>query len=279
LDNRRLHTRHKVYRIEVKVASVDSFRASYLRDLSQGGLFVRSRQPLEIGTAVALELHVPNEELPLALSGTVARVEAQGFGVKFNDLDPTAKAKLDKILRRFDPGQGPGTLPVAPQEADLQTQLSEAHGHIEAYEMMLSALRESESEAQIRAQTVESERDLLADAARELTLQVQKFEVERHRMLEASEVMKSRLTAMERELTALRLARATPDPKDGREAALRQQLEAEVVQLKAELEQSDLGHMRRELQELLGQLEDEKLKTMAMQNALERFMSKGPPSK
>jgi uncharacterized protein (TIGR02266 family) len=279
LDNRRLHTRHKVYRIEVKVASVDSFRASYLRDLSQGGLFVRSRQPLEIGTVVTLELHIPDEELPLALSGTVARVEAQGFGVKFNELDLTAKAKLDKILRRFDPGADTESHPVAPLPADLQTQLSEAQGHIEAYEMMLSHLRESESEAQIRAQTVESERDLLADAARELTLQVQKFEAERLRMTEAGEVMKLHLLAMERELTALRLARATPDPKEGREATLRLRLEAEVARLRGELEQSDLGQMRRELQELLGQLEDEKLKTMAMQNALERFMSKGPPTK
>lgn len=71
---RREFVRQRVSRVEVRVASQEAFRASYLRDLSMGGLFVRSRQPLAQGTAVMVELRVEDQPA-VRLRGEVEQLQ------------------------------------------------------------------------------------------------------------------------------------------------------------------------------------------------------------
>ncbi len=210
---RREFVRQRVSRVEVRVASQEAFRASYLRDLSLGGLFVRSRQPLPEGTAVVVELLV--EARPaVRLRGEVMRQEhapdgtPRGFGVRFSMVDAETKQALEQILAAHQP-------PAQSPPADLETQLAEARGTIEAYEESLALLRENEASALQKLEASEAECGLLVRLSHELQARVQA------------------------------------------------------------LEARDDSRLRNELQELAAQLDDERLKSMALERALQRFVDMG----
>lgn len=89
---RRQHLRSPV-ELRVEYFLLDKFIADYTRNISKGGVFIRSKQQLEVGTEIAFRLHVPPLEEPLALRGRVAWVrdevsaadagKAAGMGVEF----------------------------------------------------------------------------------------------------------------------------------------------------------------------------------------------------
>lgn len=89
---RRQHARARV-EIEVEYFLLDKFISDYTRNISQGGLFIRSDRLLERGTELSFKLSVPRLEEPLTVKGRVAWVrtveqaerEAKepGMGVQF----------------------------------------------------------------------------------------------------------------------------------------------------------------------------------------------------
>jgi uncharacterized protein (TIGR02266 family) len=181
---RRAAVRHRVFRIEVRVASLDSFRASYLRDVSTGGLFVRSAKPLPVGTRVMVQLTLAALE-PVALPGEVVRLEPTGFGVRFSTLDEKQQTSLDALLASVEPTLARVAATTWRQTADqtavLSAQLAEARGAIEGYEQTLARLRESEMEAVMRAELAEFERTVLVEGMKELTARVASLEHEKLR--------------------------------------------------------------------------------------------------
>jgi len=89
---RRQHARARV-EIEVEYFLLDKFISDYTRNISQGGLFIRSERLLERGTELSFKLNVPRLDEPLEVKGRVAWVrtaeqaerEAKepGMGVQF----------------------------------------------------------------------------------------------------------------------------------------------------------------------------------------------------
>ncbi len=301
---RREHVRQKVSRVEVRVASRESLKASYLRDLSLGGLFVRSRHPLALGTPVVVELTVDTQP-SVRLRGDVVRQEAaadgtpRGFGVRFSMVDPETREALEQIIAAHsEPAP-------ADDRAALETQLSESRGMLEAYEQGMALLRESEMDLAQRLETTEAERGVLTSVAQELQARVQGLEGERTTLRASVEALMQRLATSETEAKGLReaSARITAELKAARaqvaeaasshealvkrlaheleletekSAALQGSFEAEVQSLRAQLEgnQDDTG-LRSELNELTGQLDAERLKSMALERALQRFVELG----
>jgi uncharacterized protein (TIGR02266 family) len=281
---RRAHVRQRVSRVEVRVASRESFRASYLRDLSMGGLFVRSRQPLPRGTAVVVELSVDSQS-PARLRGEVMRQEhapdgtPRGFGVRFSTVDEDTRMTLENILRAHQQPQP--WVPTGPEALD--TQLAEARGTIEAYEETLALLRESEMETAQRLEAVEAERGLMESVAHELMARVQRGEAE-------ALALRAQMVQLTVELDAARqlVANAATEHSGVSHRMLAEfeaeqqktaALDAEVQTIRAQLEAKDEGPLRSELQELSIQLDDERLKSMALERALQRFVEMGgiPP--
>ncbi len=300
-SERREHVRQKVSRVEVRVATRESLRASYLRDLSMGGLFVRSRQPLPEGTPVVIELSVEAES-PLRLRGEVVRQErlpdgtARGFGVRFSMVDLETTQALESILaaHREPETDGPA----------VGTQLAEARGTIEALEEAMALLREREMELAQRLETADAERGVLMSVAHELQGRVQHLEAERTSLRANVEALLGRLAKGEGEASSLRetsaritaelmVARTTAsktvsehqaivgriaaelEVESERSAALQRAFEGEVEALRAQLEAKDEGALRGELQDLSAQLDDERLKSMALERALQRFVAMG----
>lgn len=306
-EERREFTRQQVSRVEVRVASTEAFRASYLRDLSVGGLFVRSRKPLPVGAAVVIELSVEGRP-PVRLRGDVARHESaedgtfRGFGVRFSTLDPDTISSLETIIAEH--AEPP------PSTGSIDTELLEARGTIQAYEEMMATLRESENELAVKLEEANAEREVLNAVAAELTEKVATLETEKtelrstidtllHQLEQREDESKSMQDVAGRLSTELKAARAVAakassekqnvshlasqlEEQTAKATALQNGLEAELRELKEKLAATTDGTLRRELQDISAQLDDEKLKSMALERALNRFVEMGgtiPPRK
>ncbi len=269
-----------------------------------GGLFVRSRQPLAQGTEVMVELSVEAQPA-VRLRGEVMRQEhaadgtPRGFGVRFSTVDAETKQALEQILKAH---QQP-TPPPALDPAQFETQLAEARGTIEAYEEALAVFRENEASALQKLEASQAECGVLMRLSHELQARVHGLEEERSALRTHVDALAARLAQGDAELatlhetttrlaTELKAARSQASQTSFREdavvrlmeefeaevqrsAALKAEFDAEVRALKEQLvARADEG-LRSEVQELAAQLDDERLKSMALERALQRFVEMG----
>ncbi|MCU0683120.1 MAG: PilZ domain-containing protein [Polyangiaceae bacterium] len=87
--------------INKEFASFDEFLDAYVTNVSSGGVFIRTRQPLPVGTTVDLHFTVIADGLELIEGvGEVVRVDDNpaGMGVAFRELAPSSRALLDRLL-------------------------------------------------------------------------------------------------------------------------------------------------------------------------------------
>ncbi len=128
-------------KIKFKSETYDAFVERYGGDLSPGGIFIRSRNPLAIGAKINFDLSLSNGEPLLTGSGTVVWVRqpdprqpstSPGMGVRFDQITDESRVRLNRILaektkreRAGQPvGRGPTPIPegpVASSEDDLRT--------------------------------------------------------------------------------------------------------------------------------------------------------------
>lgn len=72
--------------IKVEYKRINAFIADFTRDISGGGLFVRTDQPMPVGTEALFTLAIPRLEKPITLRGAVRRVVPKG--------DPSTEAGM-----------------------------------------------------------------------------------------------------------------------------------------------------------------------------------------
>lgn len=94
-------------KIKFKSASLDQFIERYSVDVSRGGIFIRTKEPLAVGTQLKFEFQLQDASSLIAGEGTVVWIRehdpnrsgvAPGMGVKFDKLQPQSQQVLDKIL-------------------------------------------------------------------------------------------------------------------------------------------------------------------------------------
>ncbi len=99
-DATRVEQRQQV-ELKVRMMHEGQQRKELVADLSSGGAFVRSWNPLPVGSKVELSLRLPLTFSALELKGHVAWIrmagEHPGMGIEFVHADDS-KAKLEKIL-------------------------------------------------------------------------------------------------------------------------------------------------------------------------------------
>lgn len=82
--------RHRITApILVEFASPDG-RGGHLvagstRDISAGGVYVVSQEPVNAGTAAQLYMACPGREAPLNTAGVIVRCEPKGFAIAFSE--------------------------------------------------------------------------------------------------------------------------------------------------------------------------------------------------
>ena len=93
--------------LEVAYRTAGAFLVSYSINLSKGGIFLETSQPLEVGEQVTLRFDVPGVG-PLEVIGTVAWVRTgthdglpDGMGIQFEQLDQQYGEIIDELVRDF----------------------------------------------------------------------------------------------------------------------------------------------------------------------------------
>ncbi|RDV37282.1 hypothetical protein DV096_14990 [Bradymonadaceae bacterium TMQ3] len=103
-QERREHDRVPVNR---EFAVIDAYIAEYVTSISRGGVFIRSKKPLELGTRVTLKFSVILDDVETVEGeGEVVRVETSGpemgMGVAFTRLSGESKALIDALFERYE---------------------------------------------------------------------------------------------------------------------------------------------------------------------------------
>jgi uncharacterized protein (TIGR02266 family) len=176
----------------LKIQSAERLRANYLKDLSEGGLFLKADRLLPLGTELAIELWPPGWTESLALEAKVVRIvevggagAPAGMGVSFQNMTPETAVRLRELLTEHgspvpdesvhagdDPLEHVAALVQKLEEertrvADLQTQLIDARGENAAYQDQLLKVERQEGAQRELSEQANAEVDVLRNRLEE----------------------------------------------------------------------------------------------------------------
>lgn len=85
--------------------AIEEYIAEYVSNISQGGVFIRSKNPLPLGTRVTLRFSVILDDVEIIEGeGEVLRVDRtpgrMGMGVAFTRLTAESKRVVDELIQR-----------------------------------------------------------------------------------------------------------------------------------------------------------------------------------
>ncbi|HEX9401530.1 MAG TPA: TIGR02266 family protein [Anaeromyxobacter sp.] len=107
-DNKRRAARLH-HEIPIAYRTVGSFLSDWATNISLGGLFINTRNPLPVGTAVKILVQLPGASFPFQLGGRVTRVTefdnhanmVPGMGVEFTDVDEPKRREIEAFVDRL----------------------------------------------------------------------------------------------------------------------------------------------------------------------------------
>ena len=108
MERRRSERVHLVVRVDYK--TVDELFSEFARNINEGGMFVETDAPQELGSSVALHFRVPGSADPIQVMGRVVRVtpgdlhDPPGMGVEFEDLDAQSREEINHLVRNLRVG-------------------------------------------------------------------------------------------------------------------------------------------------------------------------------
>lgn len=105
-NERRSATRHRI-EAEVTLESESTLFTGLVRDVSLGGVFIATYQPLPIGTAVVLDLVLLDARIEVRgrvrWRRELCEEAAPGMGIAFDDLGAEALSSLEAFCARREP--------------------------------------------------------------------------------------------------------------------------------------------------------------------------------
>ena len=108
LERRRSNRVGLLVRVDYK--TVDELFSEFARNINEGGVFVETDAPLEVGAGVALQFQIPGSDEPIQVMGRVVRVspgdtsEPPGIGIEFEDLDHQSRNLINDLVRNLRVG-------------------------------------------------------------------------------------------------------------------------------------------------------------------------------
>lgn len=101
VDNeQRLNSRKDIF-LPVDFASSDKFFRDFIRDISLGGVFIETKQPLKTGQKLAMTFMTPDNQHHVKINGIIVRDIQNGIGVKFDNTTPEKAAQIKEFLSRI----------------------------------------------------------------------------------------------------------------------------------------------------------------------------------
>ena len=108
LERRRSDRVELIVRVDYK--TVDELFSEFARNINEGGLFVETDTPPEVGSSVALQFQIPGNDEPIQVMGRVVRVsegnlqDPPGLGIEFEDLDEQSRDLINGLVRNLRVG-------------------------------------------------------------------------------------------------------------------------------------------------------------------------------
>jgi len=96
--------------LKVEYKRVNIFIADYTKNISKGGIFIKTEKPFEEGTEFIFFLHIPGLKDPLRLKGKVQWIlrkeeakegETPGMGIKFIYENEDEKRKIESTVEKL----------------------------------------------------------------------------------------------------------------------------------------------------------------------------------
>lgn len=112
------HEKRKYSRVEAKIKvtfkTVEDLKVEYTRNISTGGIFLKTNQLLDPNAEINLTLHLPDEMGKVLIKGKVIRLMSMshpedeskqifGVGIRFLELDQNVKDKIERIIDEQQP--------------------------------------------------------------------------------------------------------------------------------------------------------------------------------
>jgi len=109
---RRINKRLPI-RVLVEYTSTEDFLIDYTANMSIGGMFLQTEEPLELGTRFRLRFRIPDRNKPIETFGIVRWVVSPtesgpmvpGMGVQFDGLLPVDKKAVQQLLTQWEEKQ------------------------------------------------------------------------------------------------------------------------------------------------------------------------------
>jgi type IV pilus assembly protein PilZ len=78
-------------------------------NVSAGGMFVRTRKDLPVGTLVSVALEIPDGERPAPVRAQVVHVAPPGAGMRFVEIGDASRARIDHYIESLVKSRAPST--------------------------------------------------------------------------------------------------------------------------------------------------------------------------
>ncbi len=224
--DKRRNPRLNALKVVVRIPSVDRFRTHYLKDISEGGLFVKAEKVLPVGALLSLELWPPGWDEAVELSAKVIRstdaatasLEGKpcGMAVQFVSVPVEVDRQLKSLVEAYQGEEAEAAVdPMSAQiEAMIQelaearakvslleTQLAEARGQAEAFSEEVHKLQREEAEARANSVQLAQERTELERRLKEATTRAAAEESALKQQLDGARLTREQL---QREMTQQR---------------------------------------------------------------------------
>jgi type IV pilus assembly protein PilZ len=103
-SDRRVHLRAPI-ELKVQYRKLNSFFSDYTKNLSKGGIFIKTPKPLPIGTRFLFKLSIPTRLEPFEIPGEVrwsnSEGEEQGMGIEFAYTDEAQRIEFEAMVERM----------------------------------------------------------------------------------------------------------------------------------------------------------------------------------
>jgi len=94
--------------VRVTYQTVDELFSEFARNINEGGIFIETDNPQELGSSVALQFKLPGSDDLIEVAGTVVRTgdgtgpdDLLGMGIEFDDLNANSRQRINEVIRRL----------------------------------------------------------------------------------------------------------------------------------------------------------------------------------
>jgi Tfp pilus assembly protein PilZ len=99
-ENKRISVR-KACKIPISYATQNRIFSDNIADISNSGLFIETKTPLEVGEEIVLSFNMHGYDRPFKIKGNIVRSNQQGIGVEFKEGKPYIAEMLGALVERI----------------------------------------------------------------------------------------------------------------------------------------------------------------------------------